>query len=137
MTKQPEVFTSLLSKILAEQSQKIDKPIFVLSGVSDYVDASAFEEHLADPATFDKDGNTDLFTQAWFGKIFTLLISRTDYLILSHQQYAYVIEYLNPDFFRKDLVVIYDNLRSLYQIILRLKMSTVLTFGPKTCRLIR
>jgi RecQ family ATP-dependent DNA helicase len=101
---------------LAEQSQKIDKPIFVLSGVSDYVDASAFEEHLADPATFDKDGNTDLFTQAWFGKIFTLLISRTDYLILSHQQYAYVIEYLNPDFFRKDLVVIYDNLRSLYQI---------------------
>jgi RecQ family ATP-dependent DNA helicase len=116
MTKQPEVFTSLLSKILAEQSQKIDKPIFVLSGVTDYVDASAFEEHLADPTTFDKDGNTDLFTQAWFGKIFPLLISRTDYLILSHQQYAYVIEYLNPDFFQKDLVVIYDNLRSLYPI---------------------
>ena len=57
-----------------------------------------------------------MFSAAWFGKIFPKLISATTFQILSHQQYASINEYLNEDFFKDRIVIVYDNLRTLYPI---------------------
>lgn len=105
---------SKFDNIVKSHIKKIKNTIFILSGLCDYIDFNDYVEHIADPATFDKEGSSDYFSKGWFGKIFSTINSADDYLILSHQQYAYIVEYLNIDFFKDRAVVVYDNLRTLY-----------------------
>ena len=103
--------------IVEAQCKKIKAPIFIVSGLTDYIDFSAYEDHIADPNTFGKDGNSDFFDNEWFFRIFTTLGSATDYLIVSHQQYSYIIENLNSQFFSGRAIMVYDNLRTLYPLL--------------------
>jgi RecQ family ATP-dependent DNA helicase len=116
MLKYQEMFKEWLSNIMDAQAKEIEHPIFVLSGITDYVNFRYFEEHLADPSTFDEDGNDMYFDRQWFASIFSELNMSQDYSIISHQQYSYLIEYLSPDFFKDRIIVVYDNLRTLYPI---------------------
>lgn len=116
-----ESFKNKLSRdfenIVADQCKKVNNPIFIVSGLTDYVDFFKYEDHIADLNTFDEDGNSDFFDRQWFFQIFTKLGSATDYLIVSHQQYAYIIENLNAEFFVGRAIMVYDNLRSLYPLL--------------------
>ena len=38
--------------IVEAQCKKIKAPIFIVSGLTDYIDFSAYEDHIADPNTF-------------------------------------------------------------------------------------
>lgn len=100
--------------IVASQCQRISNPIFIVSGLNDYIDFSEYQEHIADIETFGKEGNAELFNKDWFVKIFIRLGNASDYTIVSHQQYAYIVENLNSEFFHGRAILVYDNLRSLF-----------------------
>ncbi len=103
--------------IVTLQCKKVKNPIFIVSGLTDYINFFKYEDHIADITTFDEDGNSDFFNKEWFFKIFTKLGSSNDYLIVSHQQYAYIIDNLNAEFFSGRAIMVYDNLRSLYPLL--------------------
>ncbi len=105
---------SKFENIVNSQVKKIKNPIFIVTGLCDYIDFNDYAEHIADPATFDEEGASGYFSKEWFGRIFATLNSADKYTILSHQQYAYIVEYLSIDFFKDRAVVVCDNLRSLY-----------------------
>lgn len=109
-----DTLTPQFEKIVSETLEKLPNPIFIVSGLSDYIDFFKYESHIADVATFDEEGNADFFNREWFMKIFSVVGTATSYTIVSHQQYAYIVEYLNVDFFKDRAIVVYDNLRSLY-----------------------
>lgn len=114
--KLKNIYTNAFENIIKKHIRVKPNTIFVLAGISPYIYVENFGEHITDQVTFDKEGNLALFTQAWFGMLFPKLMSATSYQILSHQQYASINEYLNEDFFKDRIVVVYDNLRSLYPI---------------------
>ena len=95
-----------------------DKPntVFVLVGISPYIHLENYVDNITDQATFDKEGNLDLFTLNWFVNVLQKLTSASTYQILSHQQYASISEYLSVNDIEDRIVVVYDNLRSLYPI---------------------
>lgn len=102
--------------IIKDKCNQINKPIFVLTGIADYIDISLYEKNIADKETFNREGNAALFSPEWFTRVFMRISLSEDFYIFSHQQYSYLIEYLNPDMYKDRLVVIYDNLRSLLPI---------------------
>ena len=110
------IFFDRFNSILQEQKSRITAPLIIVSGLSDYIDFSKFRENIADENTFDINGNSTLFNKDWFVNIFRKIMSTSDYLILSHQQYAYIIDNLKEDFFSDRAVVIFDNIRTLYPI---------------------
>ena len=110
------MYTYAFEKIIKKHTATNTNSIFVLCGITPYIQIEKFNDHVTDKDTFDKEGNLDLFSAAWFGKIFPKLISATTFQILSHQQYASINEYLNEDFFKDRIIVVYDNLRTLYPI---------------------
>lgn len=112
--KLKNIYTNAFENIIKKQIRVRPNTIFVLAGISPYIYVENFGEHITDQFTFDKEGNLDQFTQTWFGMLFPKLMSATSYQILSHQQYASINEYLNEDFFKDRVVIVYDNLRSLY-----------------------
>lgn len=103
--------------IVDSQCKKVKNPIFIVSGLSDYINFFKYKDHIADINTFDEDGNSDFFDKQWFFQIFTRLGSAKDYLIVSHQQYAYIIDNLSIEFFAERAIMVYDNLRSLYPLL--------------------
>ncbi len=108
--------TYTFDKIVKKYTETRANSIFVLCGITSYIQMEKFSDYITDKDTFDKEGNLDLFSSIWFGNIFQKLISSTSFQILSHQQYASINEYLNDDFFKDRIVIIYDNLRTLYPI---------------------
>lgn len=56
---------------------------------------------ITDITTFDKDGNADIYSREWFGGVFSKLVSTNAAQIISHQQFAYLNEYLAEDFFKE------------------------------------
>ena len=114
--KLKNIYTNAFDNIIKKHTRDKANTIFVLAGITPYIYVENFNDNITDQATFDKEGNLDLFTQAWFGSVFPKLMAATTYQILSHQQYASINEYLNEDFFKDRIVVVYDNLRSLYPI---------------------
>lgn len=110
------VYTETLKDIINKYIRTNVNTIFVLAGVAPYINLDNFTENITDQSTFDIEGNLDFFDPEWFGGVFLKLNSAITFQILSHQQYASIIEYLNEDFFKERIVVIYDNLRSLYPI---------------------
>lgn len=109
-----EKLTLHLENIIKLKCKKENNPIFIVSGLTDYVDLFKYEDHLADVSTFDEDGNSDYFDKEWFFKIFTKIAKATDYIIITHQQYSYIIENINSEYFSQRSILIYDNLRSIY-----------------------
>jgi hypothetical protein len=89
-------------------------PIIIVSGLSDYIDSFQYEDHIADIPTFDEEGNADYFDKTWFFNIFTEIGQSEDYIIVSHQQYAHIIENINSAYFSERAILLYDNLRTLY-----------------------
>ncbi|MCM1140997.1 MAG: DEAD/DEAH box helicase [Muribaculum sp.] len=114
MRKISDIFAPEFEKIIADTLKTVSDPIFVVSGLSDYIDFFKYEDHIADVSTFDEEGNADFFDKKWFKKIFGVVSTASSYTILSHQQYAYMMEYLNVDFFSDRAFIVFDNLRSLY-----------------------
>ena len=114
--KLKNIYTNAFDNIIKKHIRTKANTIFVLAGITPYIYLENFTECITDQTTFDKEGNLDLFTPTWFGKVFPKLMAATTYQILSHQQYASINEYLNEDFFKDRIVVVYDNLRSLYPI---------------------
>ena len=114
--KLKNIYTYAFEKIIKKHTAINTNSIFVLCGITPYIQMEKFNDYVTDKDTFDKEGNLDLFSAAWFGTIFPKLISATSFQILSHQQYASINEYLNEDFFKDRIVVVYDNLRTLYPI---------------------
>jgi len=115
-SKIKNIYTDIFEKIIKKHTEAKANTIFVLAGIASYIHMEKFSDNVTDKDTFDKEGNLDLFTQAWFGIVFPKIMAATTFQILSHQQYASINEYLNEDFFKNRIVVIYDNLRSLYPI---------------------
>lgn len=114
--KLKDICTYTFEKVINKHTENKSNSIFVLCGITPYIEIEKFSEHITDKDTFHKDGNLDLFSSVWFGTIFSKLMSATSFQILSHQQYASINEYLNEDFFKDRVVVVYDNLRTLYPI---------------------
>ena len=114
--KLKDICTYVFEKIIKKHTVTNTNSIFVLCGITPYIYMEKFNDHVTDKDTFDKEGNLDLFSSAWFGTIFPKLMPATSFQILSHQQYASINEYLNEDFFKDRIVVVYDNLRTLYPI---------------------
>ena len=114
--KLKNIYTHALDNIIKRHIGTKSNTIFVLAGITPYIYLENYADKITDQTTFDKEGNLDLYSPAWFGSVFPKLMSATTYQILSHQQYASINEYLNEDFFKERIVVVYDNLRSLYPI---------------------
>ncbi len=110
------IYTDAFVKIIKKHTEAKTNTIFVLAGITPYINMDKFSDYVTDKDTFDKEGNLDLFSQAWFGIVFSKIVTAPTFQILSHQQYASINEYLNEDFFKDRIVVVYDNLRSLYPI---------------------
>ena len=109
-----KVFQDTFEDIVKKQCQLKKNPIIIVSGLSDYIDFFQYEDHIADIPTFDEEGNTDYFDKTWFFNIFTRIGQAEDYIIVSHQQYAYIIENINSEYFSDRAILLYDNLRTLY-----------------------
>lgn len=108
------IYTAVLDKIIQKQSKVKTNSIFVLAGITPYINTEHFAEMISDITTFDKDGNADIYSREWFGGVFSKLVSTHTAQIISHQQFAYLNEYLAEDFFKERIVIINDNLRSQY-----------------------
>jgi ATP-dependent DNA helicase RecQ len=109
-------FSIKFDSLVKEKCNEINKPIFVLVGLSEYIDLSLYCNNIVDTETFDQEGNGNIFSPEWFTRVFIRLSKDEDFYIFSHQQYSYLTEYLNPDLYKDRLVVVYDNLRSLLPI---------------------
>ncbi len=110
--------TASVEKQMEEITRNTQNPIFVFLGVEQYVKMDAFNEYLVDQDTFLKNGNRELFNQVWFSQVFTqlnLVATDTDkpYCILSFPQFSYLINYIQPDFFKDRIVIVKDGFRSL------------------------
>ena len=116
MTQSKEQLSERFDNLIQENIKVIPNAIIIVTGLSDYIDIFRYENHIADAATFDEEGNNVFFDREWFARIFSKMNTATDFILLSHQQYAYIVEYINIDFFKERVVQIYDNLRSLYPI---------------------
>ena len=105
-------YTTVLDKIIQKQVEVKANTIFVLTGITPYIGIENYTEYITDLSTFDKDGNDTLFSREWFGTVFSKLMIAQNYQIVSHQQFAYINEYLSEDFFKERVLIVYDNLRS-------------------------
>lgn len=117
-------FSIKFDSLVKEKCNEINKPIFVIVGLSEYIDFSLYGNNIVDAETFDKEGNGKIFSPEWFTRVFIRLSKDEDFYIFSHQQYSYLTEYLNPDLYKDRLVVVYDNLRSLLPIPKELYMES-------------
>jgi RecQ family ATP-dependent DNA helicase len=110
------IYTESLCKLIEKQIAVKSNTIFVFTGISDYINIEDFSENITDYSSFEKEGNSDFYNREWFGTIFAKLMMQQTYQILSHQQFAYISEYLAEDFFKDRALIVYDNLRSLFPI---------------------
>jgi ATP-dependent DNA helicase RecQ len=106
--------TNAFEKMLKKHNENNANTIFVLTGIEPYIDLEKFSDHIVDKETFNVEGNLTLFNRSWFGNIFSKLTGASTFQLLSHQQYASINEYLDEGYFKSRVVIIYDNLRSLY-----------------------
>lgn len=107
-------YTTVLDRIIQRQVEVKANTIFVLTGITPYIGIENYAEYITDLSTFDKDGNDTLFSREWFGTVFSKLMIAQTHQIVSHQQFAYINEYLSEDFFKERVLIVYDNLRSLF-----------------------
>lgn len=63
-------FANRLESIINEKRNVIERPIFVFVGLTPYVDFTPYKDNIVHVETFDKEGNTSLFNEKWFTKVF-------------------------------------------------------------------
>ena len=64
--KLKNIYTNAFDNIIKKHTRDKANTIFVLAGITPYIYVENFNDNITDQATFDKEGNLDLFTQAWF-----------------------------------------------------------------------
>lgn len=109
--------TNRLSTIIASEVAS-NHNIIVLLGLASYLDLSRFSDNIVDPDSFDVDGDASLFDEEeWFSRVFLTLRHDLEFFIMSYQQFVYYTTYA-PNFskFKEKVVIVYDNIRSLYPI---------------------
>ena len=94
-----ELYSSIFVNLIEENKYSVNRPIFVILGDTGSIDFSKQEEYVLDPNTFGLTCGQEVFDKQWFGRVFLLLMSASSYKIVSYQQYSYIVDYLNPDFF--------------------------------------
>ena len=109
-----QLYTSNVNRIINTHNQKRENNIFVFLGVIDVIDETVFKKNIVDYETFRVEGNQDVFSIAWSFKVSANLFDSRGYKILSYAQFSYLLQYLNPELFQDKVVLVRDNLRSLY-----------------------
>ena len=113
-----ERLTPIVQLQMESELSRVSNPIFVFVGMEDYVDISVFEKYIVDKDSFAKNGNKSIFDQTWFTHVFTELNNaqgntELPYTILSFPQFSYLINYIQPDFFKSRIILVRDGFRSL------------------------
>lgn len=92
--------------------------IIVLMGLSDILDIDKYSSYVVDKVSFNVDGDAKVFDEEdWFGRIFMALRQEQDFFLMSYQQYVYYTSYApNLTKFKDRVVIVYDNVRSLFPI---------------------
>ncbi|MBQ9202375.1 MAG: ATP-dependent DNA helicase RecQ [Bacteroidales bacterium] len=109
-------YTNKILSIIDEYSSRNDFTIFVFLGVTECIDTRAIIGNILDQKTFYLDGGEQIFDKAWRRDAVKQIInSDKPFVILSYQQFCYLEQNLGKDFL-ENVVIIQDNLRSLYQI---------------------
>ena len=108
-------FRDILDAALSS-SDKHD--IIVLMGISDFLDTTAYKDALVDAESFGIDGDASVFDEDdWFGRMFMSLRIEKPFHLLSYQQFIYYTAYApNLTKFKKRVLIVYDNVRSLFPI---------------------
>lgn len=110
-----DTYTAVFERIVKKYTTTKPNVIFVLVGIDPYIYLDKFQMHITDAETFNKEGNMKmLYTPTWFSCILPRLLESSTFQILSHQQFASINEYLAAEIFKDRVVVVYDNLRTLY-----------------------
>ena len=73
--KLKNIYTNAFDNIIKKHTRDKANTIFVLAGITPYIYVENLNDNITDQATFDKGGNLDLFTQAWFGSVFPKLMA--------------------------------------------------------------
>lgn len=108
-----QFYTDRVKTIINDYNEKFSPKIYVFLGLNDVIETSEFNELIVDKQTFSIDGNDTVFSKKWFTDFFIALSRHEDPAIMSFAQFSYLTTYLDPDYY-KDVVLIRDNLRSLY-----------------------
>ena len=92
--------------------------IVVLLGVGDFLDVSKYSANIVDAESFSVDGDASIFDEEdWFGRVFMSLRQPRDLYLMSYQQFVYYTAYApNLTKFKSRVVIVYDNVRSLFPI---------------------
>ena len=114
-----EYAATRFESILASETNNDPKhDIIVLLGVADFIDLKHYSDHIVDSASFGVDGDARVFDEdEWFGRVFIGLREKKDYYLMSFQQFVYYTAYApNLAKFKNRVVIVYDNVRSLFPI---------------------
>ena len=113
-----EILTPLIKAQMEEELESTVNPIFVFTGMNDYVNMNEFDNYIIDKDSFQKNDNSQFFNQTWFAEVCTKLnnaMANPDipYTVLSFPQFSYLISYIQPEFFKNRLIIVRDGFRSL------------------------
>lgn len=114
-----EYVTKRFSNIISSETQSEAKhDVVVLMGLFDVLDTSRYSANIVDPVSFDIDGDARVFDEEdWFGRMFLSLRQERDFHLMSYQQFVYYTAYApNLTKFKQRVVIVYDNVRSLFPI---------------------
>ena len=101
-----------------EIARDANHDIIVLMGVLDFLNVNEYSEHIVDAPSFGVDGGAGIFDEEeWFGRVFMDLRQKTDFHLMTYQQFVYYTAYApNLTKFKSRIVIVYDNVRSLFPI---------------------
>ena len=104
--------------IATETGPDTKHDIIVLLGVNDFLDVSEYSANIVDAESFSVDGDASVFDEEdWFGRMFLGLRQPRELYLLSYQQFVYYTAYApNLTKFKSRVVIVYDNVRSLFPI---------------------
>lgn len=106
---------SIIASVIKPASKQ---DVVVLLGLSDIIDVQKYSENMVDVKTFGIDGDDNVFDEEdWFGRVFMSLRRKGGFHLMSYQQYVYYTSYApNLTKFKERVVIVYDNVRSLFPI---------------------
>ena len=101
-----------------ENNPEAKYDIFVLLGVTDFLDLKPYSENIIDAESFSINGGANIFDEEeWFSRVFLDLRQKKNFHLMSYQQYVYYTAYApNLTKFKSRVVIVYDNVRSLFPI---------------------
>lgn len=115
LEKLKEKYTLVFDSIVKEQIKIKNDTIFVLAGISPYINLESYKYHITDIDTFDKEGGKDIFEEDdWADSVYFKLRNSRRFQILSYQQYVYINEYFPKRIPVERVAIIYDNLRQIF-----------------------